>query len=173
MSATINEALLLGDGAGKPLGLLHEKSGVPVCETSASTPPGQFSWQDLILLKYEIPMQWQTGASYLMNQRTFALLLSMSDAGGRPMWSSLPGEEPGFRLAGNPVIIASQMPDVSPGSTPVAYGNFKKPYTIVERRQPTLEIDNYSGGWCRLFKFSARIGGSVTCSNALRLLRVR
>jgi HK97 family phage major capsid protein len=125
------------------------------------------------MLKYEIPMQWQTGASYLMNQRTFAQLLTMSDAGGRPMWTTLPGEEPGFRLAGSPVIIASQMPDCMPGSTPVAYGNFKKAYTVVERRQPTLEIDPYTAGWCRLFKFSARIGGATTCPSALRLMRIR
>jgi HK97 family phage major capsid protein len=85
MRATINEAILIGDGLGKPLGLLHQKSGIPVCETSPSTPPNQFTWQDLIMLKYEIPMQWQNGASFLMNQRTFALLLTMSDAGGRPM----------------------------------------------------------------------------------------
>jgi len=96
MRMTISQALLLGNGNGKPLGMLHAKSGIPVCETSPSTPPNQFTWQDLIMLKYALPMQWQNGGSYLMNQRTFAMLLTMSDAGERPIWSSLPGEEPGF-----------------------------------------------------------------------------
>lgn len=67
---TINHAIILGDGIGKPLGLLNPNGGIPICETSPATPAGQFSWQDLIMLKWEIPMQWQTGASYLMNQRT-------------------------------------------------------------------------------------------------------
>jgi HK97 family phage major capsid protein len=125
------------------------------------------------MLKYEIPTQWRNGASFLMNQRTFALLLTMSDAGGRPIWSSLPGEEPGFRLVGSPIMIASQMPDFAPGATPVAYGNWQKAYTVVERKQPTLQIDPYTAGWCRLFKFEARIGGACTCPNAARLLRVR
>jgi hypothetical protein len=39
---TINHALLLGDGNGRLLGLLSPTSGIPVCETASSTPPGQF-----------------------------------------------------------------------------------------------------------------------------------
>jgi HK97 family phage major capsid protein len=76
---TINNSILLGDGLGKPAGLLNPSSGISICDTSPSTPPGPFSWQDMVMLKYEIPMQWQDGASYLMNQSTFALLLTMSD----------------------------------------------------------------------------------------------
>lgn len=173
MRATINNTLLLGDGAGKPMGILNPRSGIPVCETSASTPPGQFSWQDLVMLRWEIPMQWQAGSYYLMNQRTFALLASMSDAGGRPMWSTMPGEEPGFRLAGAPIFIASQMPDVAPGSTPIAYGNFRQAYMIVWRKAVTMQVDPYTAGFCILYKFEARVGGGILCPNAVRLLRIR
>ena len=44
---TINGAILLGDGVGKPLGFLSPHAGIPVCDVSASTPPGAFTWQDL------------------------------------------------------------------------------------------------------------------------------
>jgi HK97 family phage major capsid protein len=47
-----------------------------------------------------------------MNQRTAALLLTMSDGMGRPLLSPLPQSQPGFLLAGSPIVIASQMPDV-------------------------------------------------------------
>jgi HK97 family phage major capsid protein len=97
----------------------------------------------------------------------------MSDTGGRPIWSSLPGEEPGFRLAGSPIIIASQMPDVMAGSTPVAFGNWKRTYTCAWRKAPTMQIDNSTTGWCTVFKFEARCGGATTCPNSARLLRVR
>lgn len=173
MRATINLALIIGDGIGKPLGLLSPNSGIPICETSENTPNGQFTWQDYIMLKYEIPTQWHAGGSYLVNQRTFALLLTMSDASARPLWTTLPGTEPGYTLAGSPIVIASQMPDVAPGATPIALGNWKRAYTIVERKAPTIQIDDYMAGWCRLFKAEARIGGATTCSNAARLLRIR
>ncbi len=173
MRLTINQSLLAGDGVGKPLGLLNQSSGIPVCETSPVTPAGQFSWQDLVILKFEVPMQWQAGASYLMNQRTFALLLTMSDSAQRPIWGQLPGGLPGFTLAGSPINIATQMPDVQPGSTPIAFGDWKQTYMIAERRGVTMEVDPYSAGWCTLFKFSARIGGATTCPNSARLLRIR
>jgi HK97 family phage major capsid protein len=139
MSALINQAILVGDGAGQPMGLLNPRSGIPVCETSSSTPPGQFSWGDLVMLAMEIPQQWQAGASFLMNQRTAGLLLSMSDAIGRPLLQSVQGLQDGPRwsLLGFPIYIASQMPDPAPGSTPVGFGNWKQTYTIVVRKNPT------------------------------------
>src|SRR5262245_34957980 len=69
-------------------------------------------------------MQWHTGSSYLMNQRTFALLHTMSDAIGRPLLSPIP-QGPGFVLDGSPIKIASQMPDAAAGATPVAFATGK------------------------------------------------
>jgi HK97 family phage major capsid protein len=43
----IAAALICGDGVGKPTGILNPRSGIPQCETAVSTPPGQFTWQDL------------------------------------------------------------------------------------------------------------------------------
>jgi HK97 family phage major capsid protein len=125
------------------------------------------------MLKFELPIQWHANGSYLMNQRTFALLLTMADGTGRPLLNPLPQNQPGYSLAGSPVVIASQMPDVAPGSTPVAFGDWKRAYTIAKRKAPTIQIDDYTAGWCRLFKAEARVGGATTCPNAARLLRIR
>ena len=173
MSATINNTLILGDGVGKPMGVLNPRSGIPICETAAATPAGSITWQDCMALKYEIPMQWHDGASYLMNQRTWAMLMMLSSADGRPLWGQLPGGEPGMTLCGSPVNIATQMPDIAPGSTPIAFGNWKRTYTIVWRKAVTLLVDAYSAGFCTLYKVEARVGGGVTCPNAARLLRIR
>ena len=126
------------------------------------------------MLAMEIPIQWHAGASFLMNQRTAALLMTMSDATGKPLLGSMQGlhDGPRWSLCGFPVNIASQMPDVAPGSTPVAFGNWQKTYTIVERKGVTMQVDPYSSGFCSLYKFEARIGGSTTCPNAARLLRI-
>jgi HK97 family phage major capsid protein len=173
MAATINTAILIGDGVGKPLGIFNPRSGIPICETSPATPAGSLTWQDLFSLKYEIPMQWQAGASFLLNQRTWAQVMTMSDAAGRPIWNQAPGGEPGFMLAGSPVHIVTQMPDAMPGTVPVAYGNWEKCYTIVWRKAVTLQVDPYSANFCWLYKAEARVGGAVTCPNAARLLRIR
>ena len=55
-----------------------------------------------------------------MNQQTFALLLSQSDAMGRPLLSQMPQGTPVFSLVGRPVVIATQMPDPGPAQMPEA-----------------------------------------------------
>src|SRR5262249_49082477 len=154
LRATINAAVLLGDGIGKPLGLLNPQSGIPICDVSPATPPGQFAWQDLIQLAFDIPMQWHAGASFLMNQRTAALMLTRSDGMGKPLLQSMQGvqDAPRWTIAGFPVFIVSQMPNVEPGSTPIAFGNWKQTYLIVTRKDPTIQIDPYTAGYCLLYK---------------------
>jgi HK97 family phage major capsid protein len=61
-----------------------------------------------------------------MNQRTFALLLAMQDAMGRPLLSPMPQGQPTYALAGSPITIASRRPDVMAGSIPVAFGEFQR-----------------------------------------------
>jgi HK97 family phage major capsid protein len=108
-----------------------------------------------------------------MNQRTWALLATMSDAIGRPLFSPSPIQgQPGFMLNGSPVIIASQMPDCLPGNTPILYGNLRQLYTLVNRSATTMTPDPYTAQFCHLFKFEARVGAGITCANAARLLRV-
>ena len=166
----ISTAIVTGDGIGKPLGIL--RSGIPVCE-SGNAPAGTFTWQDLILLKYQVPSVFQgAGGAYLMNQNTFGLTLTMSDAMGRPIMMTSPLEGGQYLVAGSPVVIGNQMPDAAAGTTPVAYGNWKQAYMVVNRKAVTMQQDPYSAGFCVLFKFEARIGGAPICPNAARLLRI-
>jgi HK97 family phage major capsid protein len=167
----ISQAIISGDGVGKPLGLL--RSGIPICDTGAGTPAAQFTWQDLVLLKYTVPQNFQgPGGAYLMNQNTFGLTLTMSDAMGRPIMIASPLVAGQYIIAGSPVVIANQMPDVVAGATPVAYGNWQQAYMVVNRKAVTMQQDPYSAGFCVLFKFEARIGGAPICPNAARLMRI-
>jgi HK97 family phage major capsid protein len=75
------------------------------------------------MLKFELPMRWHNGASYLMNQRTAALLLTTGNAMGRPLLQALPQGQTAFALAGSPIVIANQMPTYSPARRPIAFGN--------------------------------------------------
>jgi HK97 family phage major capsid protein len=121
---------------------------------------GVLSWQDLIALKWEIPIQFHQGASYWMNQRTFALILTMSDAAGRPLMIADPTEPGKYSINGSPVVIVTGMPDLAPGTTPVAYGNWKEAYLLVNRKSVTFQSDPYSAGFCMLFRWEARGGGA-------------
>ena len=40
---------------------------------------------------------------------------------------------------------------------------------LVTRKGVTMMLGPYTVGFCLLFKWEARVGGSVTCGNAARL----
>jgi len=169
----VGNAILTGDGFGKPMGILNPNAGIPICETSDATPAGTFTWQDLVMLRWQVPMSLQGNGTYLMNQHTFGLCLTISDANGRPIMVTAPTEAGTFMMAGSRIVIAQQMPDVVPGATPIAYGNWPEVYMVVNRKAVTMQQDPYSAGFCILYKFESRIGGGVICPNAARLLRIR
>ena len=128
--------------------------------------------RDLIMLLYQLPMEMHANSTWLMNQTTFALLLTMSDGVGRPLLSPMPQGAPSYTMVGRPVVIATQMPDVAPGATPIAVGDWRKAFTIVTRKTPTVAVDPYNAGFCLLYKAEARVGAGTTCPNAARLLRI-
>jgi HK97 family phage major capsid protein len=107
-SAAISNAIMVGDGIGKPMGILNPAAGIPICDTGPNTPPNQFTWQDLIMLKWAVNRQWHPGASYLLNQNTFALILTMSDAIGRPIMIANPTVAGQMMINGSPVNIVTQ-----------------------------------------------------------------
>jgi HK97 family phage major capsid protein len=109
-----------------------------------------------------------------MNQKTWSLLATTSDAIGRPLFAPSPIQnEVGFALNGSPVRIVSQMPNCEPGNTPVLYADLHQLDTLVIRSGTTMMPDPYSAQWCTLFRFEGRVGGAVTCANAGRLLRIK
>lgn len=173
--AAISQALISGDGNGRPTGILSPQAGIPVCNTGPGSPEGQFTWQDLVLLKWNVPVQYHgAGDAYFMNQNTFGLVLTMSDAAGRPIWSPMPHETGnGMLINGSPVRIVSQFPDVAPGATPVAFGNWQEVYMLIYRRAVTMQHDPYSGGFCSIFRWESRVGGGIICPGAARLLRIQ
>lgn len=168
---TLATAIMTGDGMGKPLGILNPRSGIPACTVGEQTAAGTFTWQDLIMLKWQVAMQYHAGGRYLMNQNTFGLTLTMADANNRPIMIASPLDNGQFLINGSPVNVVTQMPNVGAGATPVAFGNWKEAYMIVNRKAVTMQNDPYSAGFCVLFKFEARVGGGIICPNAARLLK--
>jgi HK97 family phage major capsid protein len=162
---------------GKPAGILHPASQIPICDTAPSTPPDQFTWADLVQLKFGLPEQYAARGTYLMNGRTLGLVMSMSDAMGRPIWlyptpAGDAGGFTGFTIAGPPVRVVSWMPDCVAGATPILFGDLEALYMLVTRQATTFQSDPYSMGFCTAFKFSARVGGNTICPGSARLLRI-
>jgi len=98
-----------------------------------------------------------------MNPRTLGLVMTLSDGVGRPLMMQSPTSDGriggAWQIAGSPVRVVTQMPDVEPGATPILFADLEQLYLVVTRRALSMQTDPYSLGWCVQFKLDARIGG--------------
>jgi len=87
--------------------------------------------------------------------------------------------QPGLALGkpntidGDPYVEVPDMPNEGAGAFPVAYGDFQRGYTLVDRIQMSMLRDPYTQatvGNIR-FMFRRRLGGQVTLAEAFRKLK--
>ena len=63
------------------------------------------------------------------------------------------------------------MPDIAADSLSVAFGNWRRFYTIVDRNNQRMIRDSVTQKGFTLFYFTKRVGGHITDSNAVKFLR--
>jgi len=125
----------------------------------------------LIDLVHSLKAGHRQGANFVMNSATLAQVRKFKAADGSFIWQ--PGILDGqpARLLGYPVIEAEDMPDVAASSLSIAFGNFKQGYTITERNATSILRDPYTHKPYVHFYATRRIGGQVTNSEAIKLLK--
>lgn len=165
-----NTAYLLGDGNGKPTGLLNTPADYEAVDAAND---GSDVVAKLIELYYALPSAYARNASWLMNRKTMALIRGTLDATDRMIWgdSLATGQPP--TLLGRPVVEAPDMADFGTDTFPVAFGDFKAAYQIVDRVNVQIMRDDYTGADNGIVKIRARrrTGGAPVLEEAVALLK--
>lgn len=168
------EAFIVGNGTGKPKGFLGSGKIANASWTwgnlgfIASGDAATITTADaLIDLVYALDAPYRAGAVWVMNSATAAALRKLKDDNGRYVL----GDDP-VRLLGYSVFIADDMPDIGANEYPVAFGDFKAGYTVVERPGLRILRDDKSAKPNVLFYATRRVGGAVTDFAAIKLLKV-
>ena len=174
-------AFVSGNGTNKPKGFLSETQ---VAESSwawnaigyiATGVDGGFPASDesdvLIDLVYALKAGYRQNAHWVMNRRTQAAIRKLKDADGNYIWQ--PAAAPGGRasLMGFPLVEAEDMPDIATDATPIAFGDFRRGYLVVDRQGVNVLRDPYSAKPYVLFYTTKRVGGGVQDFDAIKLLR--
>lgn len=129
------------------------------------------SADSLITLQHALKAKYRAGATWLMNSATAGTVRKLKDADGRHVWTdSLINGQPPI-LLGNPVEIDDNMPDVGVGAYAIAFGDFKRGYTIVNRTGTMLIRDPYTSKGITKFNFRRRFSAGVTHYEAIKLLK--
>ena len=178
-----NTAFINGNGVNAPRGILTYTAGTSTYSrntieqivngsTSLPTEAG------LISLIGSLKEDYQNGASFLMKRSTFVEYLKLS---GTTMFRFLnlqPQSGPTGKVLGGTltlmeqvVRLADDMPVIGSNALSVAYGNFSRAYTIVDRKGISVLRDPYTAPGLTKFYAEKRTGGGVTNFEAIKLLK--
>ncbi len=176
-------AFVKGTGVAQPLGFLSSPNAITLdgvramgtLQTIGTGALGAFpaaNPQDKLLdLVQALRQPYRQGAVFVMNSTTATTIRKFKTSDGAYIWQ--PGLISGSAatLLGYPVIEAEDMPDVAANSLSIAFGNFKAGYTIAERQATQILRDPYTNKPYVHFYATKRIGGQVTNSESIKLLK--
>jgi len=127
----------------------------------------------IVSLQHALKAQYRPGAVWLANDATLGVMRQLKDGSGSYyLWQPDPAAAFGGRFLGNPVEVDDNVADIGAGSLSLAFGNFKRAYTIVNRAGTTLIRDNITAKGTTKFNFRRRFGGGIINFEAIKWLRM-
>ncbi|QUS39057.1 phage major capsid protein [Tardiphaga alba] len=184
---TEGEDFLRYDGSnGFPRGLLtydttNEKDFVRAWGKFQYVPAGHASaptdanlTASLIKLIASLRKPYKGNARFVMNSNTATRLRQIVDGNGRYLWAPTGNLIEGVEhpLLGYSVEIDEEYDDIGAGTLPIAFGDFKQGYVIVDRQGIRVERDSVTQKGKVLFDTYKRVGGGAGDFNAIKFLKV-
>lgn len=167
-------AFISGNGIKKPMGILSYAAGTGFgqIEQVNSGDANLITADGLIDLVGALKEFYLTGAQFLMQRATVKAVRKLKDSNGLYLWGPGLNGAASATLLGYPVNQAADMPAVAAGKLPIAFGNFKVGYQIVDRigirvLRDALTKKPYVG-----FYTTKRVGGAVKNFEAIKLQKI-
>lgn len=176
-----NQAFVTGDGANKPKGLFaYDK----VANASwawgslgfvATGVNGGFNATDpadvLIDATVALKPSYRSNARWLMNRNTVGVVRKFKDAQKQYLWQpSIQVGQPST-LLGYAVAEDDHVPAVATGAYPIAFGDFRRGYRIVDRVGIRVLRDPFTAKPYVLFYTTKRVGGGIQDFEAFKLIK--
>jgi HK97 family phage major capsid protein len=165
-----NTAFVLGDGSGKPTGLLSSNTASNVTTSTAAVGnTTSFSYSALVSAVFALPRQYRRNAAFVVNDTSARNLYLMVDSQNRPLWSVNVAERGPDTFLGYPIYTDPDIPTPGVGKISLLFGDFKRGYTVRRvrgagmQRQNELHSDNGQVG----FRAYERVDGKVTLAAAI------
>ncbi|ENG2093187.1 TPA: phage major capsid protein [Morganella morganii] len=168
-----------GDGSKKPKGLLAYGSDDKVdkdrdwgkLQHLLLKKPDELTADEVMQLVYTLRKPYRNGAKFMMNNSTLFKVRTLKDSQGNYLWQ--PGLQLGqpSALLGYGIAENEQFADMAAGAVPLAFGNFKRCYTILDRIGIRMLRDPYTNKPFVHFYTTKRVGSMMVDSNAVKLLK--
>ena len=155
------EAFLRGNGANKPLGLIHQAK---VAESNQSV----LNFDTVFDLYYDLPRQYRKNATFLCSEHAYRELRKIKTAMGQNMWVDE------NTLLGCPIYTSKYLDDAVPGGMPILFGDFSF-FWIGERGKIVLRRFNelYASKGQIGFQMHERVDAKLIRPEAMCCLKIR
>ena len=165
-------AFVNGTAAGQPEGFMINADVAETISGHATT----LTAAGLINLYSEIKSDYARNGVFVFNRQTLGKIRQIVDTNGSYVFQagfSLMAGVPNTIL-GAPYIEATDMPNVGAGAYPVAFGDFRRGYMIVDRLQLAILRDPFTQATTGTIRYVARrrVGGQVIISESIRKQKV-
>ncbi len=155
-----------GTGLGQMEGILVS-AGIQAIPSGAAT---TITSNGIINLKYALKTDYVKNAMFLLNRQGLGSVRKLVDLNGAYIWA--PGIAQGRpnTIDGDPYLEFPDMPNEGAGTFPMAYGDFRRGYTMLDRIAMDMLRDPFTQattGKIRLV-FRKRTGGKVVLAEAIK-----
>lgn len=173
-----NTAFVTGTGVGQPRGFTTYTAGTPsesswdVIEQVVSGHATQVTADGIVNLVGSLKTPYLAGSSFVMRRSTMTACIELKDAVGNYMLR--PDFSNGFmwRMVGFPVTEFPDMAAVGAGNLAIAFGDWKRAYLIVDRRDMTTLRDPYTNKPFVRFYTTKRVGGDIVQPEAIKIQKI-
>lgn len=155
------DAFLNGDGKGKPTGIFNKTEGGTFLKEVTS-----LKADDLIDLIHALKRPYRKSASFIMNDKTIALVRKLKDNNGAYMWQASYQEDEPDRILGYPVYTSAFAPENA-----IAFGDFSY-YNIGDRGTRSFKelTELFAGNGMIGFVAKERVDGKLVLKEAVQIL---
>jgi HK97 family phage major capsid protein len=173
-------AFISGDGNKKPRGFLSYSTVAnasyawgslgfiatgAAADFAASNPV-----DNLIDLMMAAKAGYRNNGSFITADATVAKIRKFKDTTGQLLWAPPTADLP-QSILGKPVVTDDNMPVAGAGNFLMAFGDFRRGYTITDRTGARVTRDPYTNKPYVQFYTTKRVGGGVSNYEAIKLLK--
>lgn len=164
-------AFVTGDAVGKPEGFMTNGDVAQSVSGSASA----ITADGLITLVHAIKSDYSRNGTFVFNRSTLGAIRKLKDTAGQYVFQAGMTLQGGVTntVLGHPYVEATDMPSEGSATFPVAFGDFRRAYMIVDRVQMAVLRDPFTQATTGNVRYVARrrVGGQVILPEAIVKLK--
>ena len=161
------QALVNGDGNGKPVGLF---TGTSFYGTKLSSTADSLDAAQIIGAYFQLPARYLASAAWMMKGATLAALsaLAWPNMNNTPLVQYVNGSP---FIMGKRIVLSDSAPSIGDGAFPVAFGDFRRGYAVGIHSNLSVLRDPFTNKPYVGFYSTGRAGGQLWDPNAIVLLK--